>query len=126
MKASPADGATAAREQFEAAASSWEHLAWIAQPVRVERVLDAQHQSNVVLRKDQRHQVLFFHADTVLPAERAPSRGAHLHDLSSGVDHALLGAGLVGIPEDQWVQVAVTRVKDVGNSKARFGRDCLD
>ena len=81
---------------------------------------------HVRLREDQRHQVLLLHADAVLAAQRAAGRGAHAHDLGARVDHPLLGAGHVGVPQDQRVQVAVAGVEDVGDAEARFARDLLD
>src|SRR5919202_2631156 len=122
----PADGAAAAGEQLEAAPGGWEHLARIAQSGRVEGVLQLQHLAHVFLAEDEWHQVFLLHANAVLARERAACRRAHVHDLGAGVDHPLLSAGLVGVPHDQWVQVAVAGMKHVGDAEARLARDLLD
>src|SRR5579859_7745343 len=101
----PPYGAPATGKDLQAPPCGREHLARVAQSRRIKRILDAEHLRHVLLRKDEWHQVLFLHANTVLAAQRATCRGAHAHDLGARVDDPLFGAGYIGIPQDQRMEI---------------------
>ena len=64
------------------------------------------------------HQVALLDADAVLAGQAAADRDAQLQDLGAGKLGPVRLVGVVGIVEDQRMQVAVAGVEDVGDLEA--------
>ena len=69
------------------------------------------------------HQVALLDADAVLAGQAAADLDAELQDVGAGRLGLLQLAGVVGVEEDQRVQVAVAGVEDVGDREAVAGAD---
>src|ERR1044072_2948225 len=103
--------------ELGAAVQRWKHLAGVEQSLGVEGAFEPLLLVEVALGKPARHQGSFLDADTVLAGEHAADLDAELEDLGAELLGALQFARLVGIIEDQRMQVAVAGVKHIGDAQ---------
>ncbi len=82
---------------------------------------DALHGFEIGVGVHVRHAALLFASDAVLPRDGAASFDADIQNAHGEVDCALFFAGIVGAIEDDWVEVAVTGVKDICDAKVFCG-----
>ena len=69
------------------------------------------------------HQVALLDADPVLAGQHAADLDAEPQDVGAECLGALDLARLVGVVEDQRVQIAVAGMKDIGDAQARMRSD---
>src|SRR3990172_5787304 len=89
------------------AAVEREHLGRVQQPLGVERGLDAHLDVEVGWRELHAHEVALLDADPVLAGQTAADGDAQLEDLPARLLRPLGLSLVVGVVEDQRVQVAV-------------------
>src|SRR5215212_4343478 len=100
--------------EFGAAVELREHLAGVEQPARVEGALDPLLLGEVGLVEHLAHQVALLDPDAVLARQHAADLDAELEDVGAERLRAVQLAQLVGVVEDERVQVAVAGVEHVG------------
>src|SRR6516165_2231917 len=91
------------------------HLARIEQATAVEGAFEPLLLREVGLAEHDRHEIALLHAHPVLAGQYSPYLDAELEDLGPEPFGALELAGLIGIVEDQRMQVAVSGVEHVGD-----------
>ena len=69
-----------------------------------------------------RHQVALFHADAMLAGEHTADLDAEAQDVGAETFRPVEFARLVGVVEDQRVQIAVAGMEDIGDAQAVFLR----
>src|SRR6202043_4165105 len=111
-------GGLRADADFAAAFAEWEDFAGIEGGVGIEGVVDAGHEIEVGIGKEERHEFGFFHADAVFAGKRAANFDAIADDFGGYFQGALELRGVAGIVEDDGMQVAVGSVEDVADLKA--------
>ena len=94
--------------------------------MRVERAFQPLLLVEVDLRKHFRHQIALLDADAVLAGQHAAELDAAAQDVGAKSLGAVHLAGLVGVVEDQRMQIAVAGVKHVGDAQIVFGREVAD
>src|SRR5215216_4926600 len=104
--------------ELGAAMQRRKHLAGIEQALGVERAFEALLRLEVDLREHGRHEIALLHPDAVLAGEHAAHLDAQLEDLGAECFGALQLARLVGVVEDERMQVAVASVKHVSDAQA--------
>ena len=77
------------------------------------------------LGKHRRHQIALFDADAMLAGEHAADLDAEPQNIGAELFGALELARLVGVVEDQRMQVAVAGMKHIGDAQAVFRRHVL-
>src|SRR5260221_10634041 len=95
-------------------------LAGIKQLVRVERVLDRVETLELGGRELDTHRRELLYADAVLAGNRAPNLDAQPEDAIAEFDCLFGLPRLVGVEQDQRVQVSRARVEHLGTGKAKF------
>src|SRR5579859_4591116 len=88
-------------------------LAGIEESGRVEGLLDGEERGAFGRRELHTHGVELLDADAVLAGDRAAETHAQLEDLAAEVLGPLPLAGLVGIEEDERMEIPVARVEHV-------------
>ena len=111
---------------FAAAFAEWEDFAGIEGGVGIEGVVDAAHEIEVGIGKEERHEFGFFHADAVFAGKSAANFDAIADDFGGGFQGALELHGVAGIVEDDGMQVTVPGVEDVADLKAVLIADLSD
>ena len=104
--------------QFGAAAKLREHLAGIEQALGIEGAFQPLLLVEIDLVEHLGHQVALLDADAVLAGQHAADLDAEPQDVGAERLGALQLARLVGVVEDQRMQVAVAGVEDVGDAQA--------
>ena len=84
------------------------------------------HQREIVRRKNQRHEFVFFHADAVFAGERAAHGDAVPHDFAARRDHARELRAIALVEQDQRMKVAVAGMKNIADLQIVFAADFLD
>ena len=82
---------------------------------------DPLHRFEIGVGVHVRHAALLFASDAVLPGDGAAGFDADVEDAHGEADGAFFFAGIIGAIEDDWVEVAVTGVKDIRNAKVFYG-----
>src|SRR6185436_20391880 len=100
------------------AAVEREDLGRVQEPLGVEHRLDAHLQGEVDRGELHPHQVALLDADAVLAGEAAADVDAQLEDLGACFLGPLGLTLVVGVVEDERMQVAVAGVEDVGHPEA--------
>ena len=95
-----------------------EHLAGVEQPGRIEGAFHPLLLLEVGLGEHHRHQVALLDADAVLAGQHAADFDAEAQDVGAEGLGAFEFARLVGVVEDQRVQIAVAGMEDVGDAQA--------
>src|SRR3954452_16459453 len=101
--------------RLDAAARGGDHLARVAQPLRVEEVAQPAHLGEVVLGEQPLHVADLLEADAVLAGEGSAHLHHQLEDLVAGGPHPVDHPRLALVIEHHRVQVAVASVEHVGD-----------
>ena len=96
------------------------HLAGVEQAVTVKCAFDAKHLLVFFRRELHAHGVEFFHAHPVLACHRAAHRHAGLQNIGTKQLAAVQLVSIVGIKQNQGVQVAVPCMKNIGAAQLVF------
>ena len=99
-----------------------EHLAGIEQPVRVEGAFEALLLGEIHLVEHRPHQVAFFDADPMFTSQYATNLHAESQDIGAKFLCPLDFAGLVGVIQNQRMQIAVAGMEHIGDAEPVFGR----
>ena len=102
------------------------HLAGIEQALGVEGAFQPLLLVEIDLGEHHRHQVALLDADAVLAGQHAADLDAELEDLGAELLGAVEFAGLVGVVEDERMQIAVAGMEHVGDAQAVFLRQLRD
>ena len=92
-------------------------LPGIEQAAVVEGAFEPLLLGEIGLGEHRRHQVALLHADAMLAGEHAADLDAELEDIRAECLRSLELARLVGVVENQRVQIAVAGVEDVGDAQ---------
>ncbi len=111
---------------FSATFAERKNFAGIQSSGGIKRRAHARHQRQVVRRKHQRHQFIFFHADAVLAGKRAAHLDAVPHDFAARRDHSLKLRAIALVEKNQRMQVAVAGMKNVADLQIVFPGDFRD
>ena len=106
--------------QFDTAGGLRYSLAGIKQAGRVEGILDALELRQLRGAELRAHLIQFLDTDTMFSGNRAPCADAQLQDPAAEPLGTLALVLLVGVIKNQWMEVAVAGVKDVGDSQPIF------
>ena len=104
--------------ELGAAVQRREHLAGIEQALVVEGAFEPLLLVEIDLGEHRRHQVALLDADAVLAGEHAADLDAEPQDVGAERLGALELARLVGVVEDERMQIAVAGMEDVGDAQA--------
>src|SRR5207248_11717595 len=96
--------------EFGAAMQGRKHFSGIEQALRVEGAFQPLLLVEIDLRKHLAHQIALFDADAVLAGQNAAEFDAAAQDVGAKSLGAFHLAGLVGVVEDQRMQIAVAGV----------------
>ena len=94
-----------------------EHLAGVQQTVRVEGAFEALLMGEVGFVEHCSHEVALFDADPVLAGQHAADRNAQPEDVGTEGLGLLDLARLVGVVENERVQIAVAGMKHIGDAQ---------
>src|SRR5258708_34658849 len=112
--------------EFGAAMQGWKHLAGIEQALRVEGAFQPLLLVEIDLAEHLRHQVALLDADAVFAGEDAAKFDADPKDVRAEGLCPLHLAGLVGIVQDQRMQIAVAGMKHIGDAQIILFRKLAD
>src|SRR6516165_11205968 len=98
--------------------SSGNTFGGIEQPIRIERALHPHLLGDVGGGELDAHQLAFLDADAVLAGEAPAELDAELEDLGAAHLGALELRPVIGIVEDQGMQIAVAGMENVGDVEA--------
>src|SRR5260221_9871338 len=76
------------------------------------------HQIETRVAEQQRHQFVLFHANAVLTRQRTAERNAHPDDFLGGGNGAPELFRVAWIVKNDWMEIAVARVKDIADLEA--------
>ena len=103
---------------FAAAFAERERFSRVQGAGWIRRVVDAAHEREIGVGEEERHQLVFFHADAVFAGQAAADLHAIADDFGGDFHGALQLRGVARIEENDGVQVAVAGVKDVADEAA--------
>src|SRR5450759_4324119 len=109
-----------------AAVQGREYLAGIEQALRVERAFQPLLLVEIDLAEHLAHQVALFDADAMFAGEHTAELDADPQNIRTKSFGPLHFAGLVGIVQDQGMQVAVPGMKHIGDAQIVLGREVAD
>jgi hypothetical protein len=92
----------------------------IEQAVGIERALHGREGIGLIARELHAHPVDFLDADAMLAGDRAADLDAQLENRRTESLGALGDAGLVGVEQDQRVQIAVAGVENIETAQAEL------
>ena len=95
-----------------------EDLAGIEQVVRIEGAFDAHLLVEIDLGEHLRHQVALLDADAMLAGQHAADLDAEPQDVGAEFLGVLELAGLVGVEQDQRMQIAVAGMEHIDDAQA--------
>jgi len=98
----------------------------ITELLGIENLPEAIHDLQVIVGEEPGHAVFLFQANTVLTAQDTTEINAGAEDCFPCLQHA---RDLLSIPlvvQDQWVQIAIASVEDVGNTQTIGGTNVLE
>ena len=103
--------------ELGAAVQLREHLAGIEQPVGIEGAFEALLLARSISSNIVAHQVALLDADAVLAGQHAADLDAEPQDVGAECLGPLELARLVGVVEDQRMQIAVAGMEDIGDAQ---------
>ncbi len=112
--------------ELGAAVQGRKHFSRIEQPLRVEGAFQALLLVQINLAEHLAHEVALFDADAMFAGQHAAEFDAAAQDVGTERLGSLDLAGLVGVVEDQGMQIAVAGVKNVGDAKTVFFGEIAD
>src|ERR1017187_5258786 len=92
----------------------------------VEGIAQADHDVEILVGEQQRHQVTLLQSDSVFPGDGAAGVNAELQYLPAGRLYTLKLLGIAHVEKDQGMKIAVSRVEDVADSQIVFLGDIPD
>ena len=106
--------------KFSTAMQMWEHLARIEQMISVKRTFQPLLLFQIFLGELNVHQIALFNTHTMLTGQDT----AHFHTAAQDVCAKILSplqlTRLVRIKQDQGMQIAITRMKHIGDTQPVF------
>ena len=111
---------------FSAAFLRRKNFLGIQQALRIEGVAHAAHHVEFGFGEEQRHQAIFFHAYAVFASDGAAHFYAVLNDFVGGGDDAAELGFVARVKKNEWVKVAVARVKNIADLEAVLHADFID
>ena len=109
-----------------AEARGGEDFGGVGEIERVEGAADALHGGEIGFGEHFGHVLLFVFTDAMLAGDGAAGGDAEIEDFGGESLRGDLLAGDALIVEDEWVEVAVASVKDVGDAKAGSFAEGID
>src|SRR5438105_3567140 len=103
--------------ELGAAMQGREHLAGVEQALGVEGAFEPLLLVQIDLGEHRRHQVALLDADAVLAGQHAADLDAELQNVRAEFFGALELTRLVGVVEDERMQIAVAGVEDIGDAQ---------
>src|SRR5438477_12561163 len=91
----------------------WKDLARVEQAIRIESAFEALLMRQVALVEHCSHEVALFDAYPVLTRQHATDFDAELEDIGAEGLGTLDLAGLVGVIENEWMEIAVAGMEDI-------------
>ena len=101
--------------EFGAAVKDGENLPRVQRPFGIKGTLKALLLLEIRRAEHHAHEIALFHADPVLAGEDSADLNTEFQDLSPKFLRHFEFARLIGIVENQGMEVAITCVKDVGD-----------
>jgi hypothetical protein len=101
-------------------------LARVQQAGGIQGVVHTAHEGEVRVGEEQGHEFALFHANAVLSGETAANLNAVANDCGGSLEGALVLLRVARIVEHDGVEIAITGVKDVADSKAELLTDLLN
>src|SRR5687768_3346491 len=89
------------------------HLAWVQKPRAVEGALHTLLLGEVRLREHLRHEVALFYPHPMLARQHASVLDAQSEDIGTESFRLLELVRIVRVVEDEWMQIAVARMKHI-------------
>src|SRR6266702_4747729 len=111
---------------FAAEARSRKNFRWIRKLQRVEGAAHPLHRVEVRLGEHLRHHALLFFPDAVFAGDRAARFEAQLQNAVGKRLGCLLLPGDAAVVENQWMQVSVAGVENVGDANPRLFTEACD
>src|SRR5882757_4079407 len=112
--------------QFGAAVQGWKYLAGIEQALRVEGAFQSLLLVEIDLAEHFRHQVALLDADAMFAGKNAAEFDTDPQDIGAEGFGPFDLTGLVGIIQDQRMQIAVAGMKHVGDAEIVLSREVAD
>src|SRR5882724_9985252 len=112
--------------ELGAAVQYRKHFSGIEQAVRIERAFQPLLLIEIDLAEHFRHQIALLDADAMFAGQDAAKLDATAQDVGAEGFRPLHLAGLVGVVEDQGMQIAVAGVKHVGDAETVLLRKLAD
>ena len=109
--------------QLGAAAQHGKHLPWIQQQIGVKGAFESLLVRQVRFAEHLGHQVALLDADAVLAGQHAADLDAQPQDVAAEGLGTLELTRLIGIVKNQWVQIAIARVKDIRYTQTIMSRE---
>ena len=106
--------------EFGTAMQGRKHLAGVEQPLRIEGAFDPLLLIEVDLAEHLRHQVALFDTNAMLTGQNATEFDAGPQDIGAKRLGAFDLAGLIGVIENERVQIAVAGMEHVGTAQIVF------
>ena len=104
--------------KFGAPVQCRKDLARIQQAIRIEGAFEALLLLEVILVEHRTHKVTLLNSNAVLARQNAADLDAKLEDFAPELFCLLQFTGVVGIIEDQRMQISIACMKDVGDTEA--------
>src|SRR5688572_16070937 len=111
---------------LRAGSAGRKHLGGIQESARVEDILHLHHDLKIAFAEDKVHELLLLNADAMFAAERSSGIHANFHDVAAHIENLVHLVLTPAVKQDQRMQVAVARVKDVRNRQAIAIGDPVD
>src|SRR2546426_6262949 len=109
-----------------AEAWSGKYFSWIEATLWIERATDSVHRLQVGLVEHLRHERSLVGAHAILSRDRSAETQTDAKNLASDVLGKLLLSRHFGVVENERMEIAIARVKDVCDAKSGLPRECLD
>jgi len=104
--------------EFGAPVQCRKDLARIQQAIWIEGAFEALLLLEVIIVEHRTHKVTLLNSNAVLARQNAPDLDAKLEDFAPELFCFLQFTGVVGIIEDQRMQISIACMKDVGDTEA--------
>ena len=111
--------------QFRTALQSGKHFAGIEPVAGVKGAFDALLLFQINRVEHGVHQVTLLHAHAMLAGQHAADRNAEFQNIRAAGLGLFRVAGLIGVIEDQGVQIAIAGMEDIGDAQAVPGGNFL-
>src|SRR4051812_48900822 len=103
---------------FGTRVARWKYFGGIQHGGWVEDALHGTHHIQIRVVKNESHELFLLHADAMFAAESSARVHAHTHDRFSQLVDSLHLIRITAIKQNEWMQISITGMKDVGHSQA--------